>query len=55
VAMQRMTVYGVGANGYLTRGVAVLVSFGHQIFHAATGATDRATEDTVVARCQLLI
>jgi len=54
-AMRRMTVVGLGANWFLSRGVAVLVSYGHQTFRAATGGGHRPTEDIVVARFQLVL
>jgi hypothetical protein len=54
-AMRRMTVVGLGANWFLSRGVAVLVSYGHQTFRAAAGASNRPAEDIVVARFQLVL
>jgi phosphate-selective porin OprO/OprP len=55
LAMQRMTVVGLGANWFLSRGVAVLVSYGHQRFRAAGDAPARPDEDTLVARFQLVL
>ena len=55
LAMRRMTVLGLGANWFLSRGVAVLVSYGHQRFRAAADAPDRPDENTVVARFQLVL
>ena len=54
-AMRRMTVYGAGLNWFLSRGVAVLTSYGHQIFRAADGGVARPDEDTFVARFQLVL
>ena len=55
VAMHEMRVVGGGVNWYAARGVAVLTSYGHQVFTAAPGGTDRATEDTFIARLELLL
>jgi hypothetical protein len=55
VAMHEMRVVGGGLNWYAARGVAVLTSYGHQVFTAAPGGTDRATEDTFIARLELLL
>ncbi len=35
--------------------MAVLVSYGHQIFTAAAGASARPNEDTVIARFQVIL
>ncbi len=55
VAMRGMTVFGVGLNWFLSRGVAVLTSYGHQTFRAADGGRARRAEDTLVARLQLVL
>lgn len=54
-AMRGMTVVGAGVNWFLSRGVAVLTSYGHQVFRAAPGGTARRDEDTVIARLQLVL
>jgi hypothetical protein len=54
-AMRRFRVLGGGVNWYLSRGVAVLTSYGHQTFDAAPGGTPRRDEDTVIARLQLVL
>jgi hypothetical protein len=53
--MRGMTVYGAGINWYPSRGVALLVSYGHQIFRAAAGSQPRPNEDTLIARFQLVL
>jgi Phosphate-selective porin O and P len=55
VAMHAMRVYGGGLNWYASRGVAVLTSYGHQVFTAAGGGNDRANEDTLIARLELVL
>ncbi len=55
LAMRGMTVYGAGLNWFLSRGVAVLTSYGHQQFRAADGDHRRADEDTLVVRFQLVL
>ena len=54
-AMRAMSVLGGGVNWFLSRGVAVLVSYGHQWFRAAPGGAARTEEDTLIARFQLVI
>ncbi len=54
-AMQRFRVYGLGLNWFPLSGLALLISYGHQVFTAAPGAANRATEDTVVARVQAVL
>ena len=54
-AMQSLRVYGFGLNWFPVSGMAVLVSYGHQIFTAAAGASARPNEDTVIARFQVLL
>lgn len=54
-AMRGMTVLGAGLNWYPARGVAILTSYGHQRFRAAAGGAARASEDTVIARLQLVL
>ena len=48
-------VYGGGVNWYPSRGVGLLVSFGHQIFGAAGGARARPDENTLTTRLQLVL
>jgi len=55
LAMRGMTVLGLGANWFLSRGVAVLVSYGHQRFRAAADAPHRVDENTAIARFQLVL
>ena len=55
VAMKGMTAYGMGLNWYPSRGVALLISYGHQVFSAAAGAPARPDEDTLIARFQLIL
>jgi hypothetical protein len=55
LAMRGMNVVGGGVNWFLSRGVALLVSYGHQVFRAAAGGRDRRDEDTLVARFQLVL
>lgn len=54
-AMQGMTVYGGGLNWYPSRGVALLISYGHQVFSAAGMAPARADENTLITRLQLVL
>jgi len=54
-AMQGMTVVGGGLNWYPSRGVALLFSYGHQVFSAAANATARADENTLITRLQLVL
>jgi hypothetical protein len=54
-AMRRLRVVGGGVNWYLSRGVAVLTSYGHQSFRAAPGGMPRPDEDTLIARLQLVL
>jgi phosphate-selective porin OprO and OprP len=54
-AMQSLRVYGLGLNWFPVSGMAVLVSYGHQIFTAAAGASARPNEDTVIARFQVVL
>lgn len=54
-AMKGMTAYGLGLNWYPSRGAALIVSYGHQVFSAADGAAARPDEDTMVARFQLIL
>src|SRR5262249_6832561 len=51
-AMQGMAVYGGGLNWYPSRGVALLISYGHQFFSAAGTAPARADENTLITRLQ---
>jgi hypothetical protein len=55
VAMKGMTAYGLGLNWYPSRGVALLVAYGHQVFTAADSAPARPNEDTLTARFQLIL
>ena len=55
VAMKGMTAYGLGLNWYPSRGVALLVTYGHQVFTAADSAPARPNEDTLTARFQLIL
>jgi hypothetical protein len=55
VAMRGMTAVGAGLNWFLSRGVAVLTSYGHQWFRAAEGGVDRRAEDTLIARFQFVL
>src|SRR5262249_10483217 len=52
-AASAMTVVGAGISWYPLRGVALLLSYGHQMFDAAAGATKRPDEDTMIARFQV--
>jgi hypothetical protein len=54
-AMQGFRVYGLGLNWFPLSGLAVLVSYGHQVFTAAGGASDRPNEDTLVTRVQVVL
>jgi phosphate-selective porin OprO/OprP len=54
-AVRGMWVLGGGINWFLSRGVAVLASYGHQVFRTAPGGTPRADEDTMVVRWQLVL
>jgi hypothetical protein len=54
-AMKGMTAYGLGLNWYPSRGVALLISYGHQVFSATDGAPARPDEDTLTARFQLIL
>jgi|GEM_PF-2493998 len=54
-AMQGLRVYGLGLNWFPVSGLALLISYGHQIFTAAPGVATRATEDTLVARVQAVL
>jgi hypothetical protein len=54
-AMRRLRVLGGGVNWYLSRGIAVLTSYGHQRFRAAPGGMPRPDEDTLIARLQLVL
>jgi len=54
-AMQSLRVYGLGLNWFPVSGMAILVSYGHQIFTAADEASARPNEDTVIARFQVLL
>jgi len=40
---------------YPLRGVALLISYGHQMFDAAAGATPRPDEETMIVRFQLIL
>jgi len=53
--MKGMTAYGLGLNWYPSRGVALLVTYGHQVFTAADSAPARPNEDTLTARFQLIL
>jgi len=55
LAMKGMTAYGLGLNWYPSRGVALLVTYGHQVFTAADSAPARPNEDTLTARFQLIL
>ena len=55
VAMKGMTAYGLGLNWYPSRGVALLVTYGNQVFTAADSAPARPNEDTLTARFQLIL
>jgi hypothetical protein len=55
IAMRHFRAIGGGINWYLSRGVAVLASYGHQTFRAAAGGTARRDEDTLIARLQLVL
>jgi hypothetical protein len=54
-AMRGFRVLGAGANWYLSRGVAVLASYGHQVFRAMPGSVARADEDTLIVRFELVL
>ncbi len=54
-AMQGFRVYGLGLNWFPFSGMAVLISYGHQIFSAAGGAPARPNEDTLVSRIQVVL
>lgn len=54
-AMRGVRVLGAGANWYLSRGVALLTSYGHQTFRAAPGGSPRASEDTLIVRLELVL
>jgi hypothetical protein len=54
-AMQAFRAYGLGLNWFPVRGMAVLISYGHQIFAAAAGAAPRPNEDTLIARFQVVL
>ena len=54
-AMQRFRVYGAGLNWFPLSGVAILISYGHQVFTAANGAADRPNEDTLIVRAQVVL
>jgi len=54
-AMQEFRVYGGGLNWFPLSGVAILISYGHQIFTAAGGAPNRPNEDTLVVRAQVVL
>lgn len=54
-AMQGFRVYGLGLNWLPLSGMALLISYGHQVFTAASGAPDRPNEDTLVARLQVVL
>jgi len=54
-AMKQMTVVGGGINWYPSRGVALLISYGHQVFGAASGGLTRPNEETLVTRLQLVL
>jgi len=54
-AMRGMIVHGAGMNWYPSRGVALLISYGHQIFSAAGTVPARPDENTVITRLQLVL
>jgi len=54
-AMQEFRAYGAGFNWYPLSGLAVLVSYGHQVFTAAAPAANRPNEDTLVVRVQAVL
>jgi hypothetical protein len=55
IAMQEFQVYGFGLNWFPLSGVAVLISYGHQIFTAFGGAPNRPNEDTLIVRAQIVL
>jgi len=54
-AMRGIRVLGAGVNWYLSRGVALLTSYGHQAFRAAPGGSRRGDEDTLIVRFELVL
>lgn len=54
-AMQAATVYGGGFNWYPASGIALITSFGHMVFDGYGGGAARPSENTLIARFQMVL